>query len=37
MWEWFTETDPDDIKLFVSVVMCLVGSITAVLVYYFYR
>ena len=37
MWEWFNEADPDDIKLLVSAIMCLVGSVMALLAYYFYR
>ena len=37
MWEWFNEADPDEIKLLVSAVACFVGSITAVLLHYFYR
>jgi hypothetical protein len=37
MWEWFNEADPDEIKLLVSAMVCLVGSITALLLHYFYR
>jgi hypothetical protein len=37
MWEWFNETDLDDIKLLVSAITCLVGSLAALLAYYFYR
>ena len=37
MWEWFNEADPDDITILVSAVMCLAGSVTALLLYYFYR
>jgi hypothetical protein len=37
MWEWLNEADPDDIKLLASAGICFFGSITALLVYYFYR
>jgi hypothetical protein len=37
MWEWFNEADPDDMKLLVSAITCLVGSLAALLAYYFYR
>jgi hypothetical protein len=37
MWEWFNEADPDEIKLLVSAIACFVGSITALLLHYFYR
>ena len=34
---WFNEADPDEIKLLVSAIACFVGSITALLLHYFYR
>jgi hypothetical protein len=35
MWEWFNEVDSDDLKILVSGIVCLVGSITALLAYFF--
>jgi hypothetical protein len=36
MWEFIDEVDPDDIRLLVLAIVCLVGSFTALLVHYFY-
>jgi hypothetical protein len=37
MWESFNEVDPDDIRLLVLAAVCLLGSLAALLMHYFYR
>jgi hypothetical protein len=37
MWEFIDEVDPDDVRLLVLAIVCLIGSFTALLVHYLYR